>query len=214
MESQIECAQAQARLKSGKQYVIPNPMKTANNNALLIIDMQKGFSDSTYWGPRNNPNLEKNISRILENFRQNNLPVIHIQHLSKETLSPLNPNRPGNGAEFMDFIKPLENEKIFTKSVNSAFIGTGLEAYLKSNNLTHITLAGLTTDHCVSTTARMAANLGFTMTMVSDATAAHDRLGIDGKLYPAELVHQVSLASLNKEFVTVKSTQEICHPSI
>jgi isochorismate hydrolase len=57
---------------------------------------------------------------------------------------------------------------VFRKHVNSAFIGTGLEAYLQTQGIRDLVLVGLTTDHCVSTSARMAANLGFAVTVVAD----------------------------------------------
>jgi hypothetical protein len=109
-------------------------MKYGKNKALLLIDVQKGFLDSTYWGLRSNPHLEKNISALLEAFRKNEAPVIHVQHHSLEAASPLRTNQPG--VDFMDFTKPLSGEMIFTKTVNSAFIGTSLEKFLRDQEIT------------------------------------------------------------------------------
>jgi nicotinamidase-related amidase len=108
---------------------------------------------------------------------------------------------------------PIKGEQIFEKSVNSAFIGTNLESYLRENGINNIVIAGLTTDHCVSTTTRMAGNLGFKVLLVSDATATFDRQGPDGKEYKAEDIFAVHIASLHGEFCNVVSTVSLTTPS-
>jgi nicotinamidase-related amidase len=176
-----------------------------SKTALLLIDAQKGFS-SPYWGARNNPNAEANMNALLKAFRDGSKAVIHVQHLSKEEQSPLNPR--GIGVEFIESLRPLGAEPVFQKSVNSAFIGTDLERYLKAEAIQSLVMVGFTTDHCVSTTARMAANLGFKVAIIADATVAFDR-SVFGTHYPADLVHSVSLASLNDEFAVILLTEEL-----
>jgi nicotinamidase-related amidase len=174
--------------------------------ALLVIDVQKGLDDPS-WGKRNNPDAEANIALLLSEWRKQQMPVIHIRHCSVRPNSPLRPELPGNA--FKDEAQPLPGEKQFTKSVNSAFIGTGLEQYLREQDISSLVIVGLTTDHCVSTSVRMAANLGFNVTLISDATAAFDRIGYDGVLYSAEDIHKINLISLDREFCNVRSTAEI-----
>ena len=104
---------------------------------------------------------------------------------------------------------PKEGEEVISKTVNSAFIGTTLEQQLKERRVTQIVIAGLTTPHCVSTSARMAANLGFEVVVVSDATAAFEWLAHDGAKIAAESMHFHALAALNAEFASIRSTSEI-----
>ncbi len=176
------------------------------DTVLLIIDVQQGL-DEPYWGRRCNPDAEQNMVRLLKAWRAGKMPVIHVQHLSTNPESPLQPGLPGNAIKHE--VEPLASEKVFQKLVNSAFIGTNLEEYLQTYGYTRLVIIGLTTNHCISATARMAGNLGFETTVVSDATATFDLQGLDGRLFDAETVHAISLASLNGEFASIKTTEEI-----
>ena len=173
---------------------------------LLIIDVQKGF-DEPFWGKRNNPQAEEYISRLLNAWRISKRPVFHVQHLSLSSNSPLRADTPG--CEIKDMVKPLESESLFQKHVNSAFIGTKLEEKLRKNGYTSLVIVGLTTPHCVSTTTRMAGNLGFETYLVSDATAAFELTDHNGQHFSAEEIHAVSLATLHGEFATVLKTDEL-----
>ena len=174
--------------------------------ALLLVDVQQGLDDPR-WGGRNNPDAEQRIADLLTAWRAAGRPVIHVKHMSLVPQSPLRAEAPGNA--FKAEARPLDGEPVFEKNVNSAFIGTDLESHLRENGIEALVIAGITTDHGVSTTARMAANLGFDVTVVEDATRTFDRRGADGTLYSADLMHRVELASLNGEFATIRSTHDI-----
>ena len=180
--------------------------KLDNNTALIIIDVQKGFDDPE-WGERNNLQAEENIERLLAAWRESNRPVFHIQHLSTSRDSPLNPN--SAGSEIKGIVKPKENEPVIQKHVNSAFIGTNLEECLRDKEINALVITGLTTPHCVSTTARMAGNFGFDTYIVVDATAAFEAVGPNGKHFSADEIHETELAALHGEFGTVIETERV-----
>jgi nicotinamidase-related amidase len=172
---------------------------------LIVIDVQRAFEDGS-WGPRNNPDAEQHIAEAIAGWRERGAPVLHVRH---ESTGPGGRFVPGTPAfEFKPEAQPLEGEPVITKDVNSAFIGTDLEARLRQDGVETVALVGLTTDHCVSTTARMAANLGFDTWVLGDATATHERRAPDGELIAAELMHRTALASLGDEFAEVLSTRE------
>src|SRR5262249_4064344 len=150
---------------------------------LLVVDLQQGFDDPR-WGRRNNPQLETRVCELLLAWRATRRPVVHVRHMSTDPGSPLRPGQPGN--EFKAATAPVVGETVIEKRVNSAFIQTSLEDELRGAGCQALTIVGLTTNHCVSTTARMAGNLGFSTWVVSDATATFDRIGPDGAEHRAE----------------------------
>ena len=183
-------------------------MTIQDQPALLIVDVQKGLDDFEYYGGnRNNLDAEQKMRQLLDFWRTNNLPIFHIKHNSINPNSRLRPNQVGN--EIKDIVRPMGDEAVIEKNVNSGFIGTDLQARLNQLQITKIVIVGLTTDHCISTTTRMAGNLGYETYLIADATATFDKIGLNGQKYPAELVHQIELAALNEEFATVLNTDTL-----
>ncbi|MGG5208413.1 cysteine hydrolase family protein [Chryseobacterium sp. MIQD13] len=176
--------------------------------ALLLVDIQKGFLDENYWGGnRNNKDAEKISGTLLKKWRELDLPVFHIRHSSTNPKSKLHESDPG--FLFNDYVLPQNDEPVITKNVNSAFIGTDLKERLDQQNINTLVIIGITTNHCVSTTTRMAGNFGYETYVISDATAAFDRVGINGEKYDAELIHLTALANLNDEFAQVWDSKKI-----
>jgi nicotinamidase-related amidase len=182
-----------------------------HNAALILIDVQQAFDDPVL-GQRNNPDAEKTIERLLALWRAEQRPIIHIHHHSCAPEQLFFPGKRGNLVK--PEAAPLGAETVMTKSVNSAFIGTNLEAHLRAGGIDTVVLVGLTTDHCVSTTARMAGNLGFTTYVVQDACATFERRGFDGRRYSASQVHDTALASLHGEFATIVSSASLLAPEV
>jgi nicotinamidase-related amidase len=184
-------------------------MQDLTHAALIVIDVQQGFLDPR-WGRRNHPQAERNIAALLAAWRRAGRPLFHVQHGSRSEKGAFFPGTPGHA--FKPEALPLEGETVIPKDVNSAFIGTSLEARLRAAGITTVVLCGLTTDHCVSTTARMAGNLGFVTLLVEDACATHERTGPDGSYFSAEQMHATAVASLHGEFATVVRTADVLMP--
>lgn len=183
-------------------------MVLQKDTALLLIDIQQGFYNVDYWGGhRNNPDAEANAQKLLHFWRENKLPIFHVKHCSTNPNSLLAEGNIGN--EIQEIVQPLPDEPVIKKNVNSAFIGTTLKEQLDDKKINHLVIAGLTTDHCVSTTTRMAGNLGYKTFLVEDATATFDKVGPDGKKYSAEIIHETAIASLHEEFAIIIKTDEV-----
>ncbi len=178
--------------------------------ALLVVDVQCGFDDAEYWGPRNNPECEDNIAALLAAWRDRSRPVAFVRHDSTEASSPLRPGQSGN-----DF-KPImigDPDLLVTKHVNSCFHGQpDLDGWLRERQLDGFVLSGITTNHCCETTARVGANLGHQVLLALDATYTFDRPAPDGSVVTADELTRVTATNLHGEFATVVSTAQLLAP--
>jgi nicotinamidase-related amidase len=177
-----------------------------SRSALVLLGTQVGFL-SPAWGPPSDAEVPVRIGELLAAWRKRRAPVIFGRHLSSEKGSPL--YRGTRGCEFIPALAPRKDERIVSKSHNSAFAGTQLETMLREAGVQNLVIAGFTTNHCVDSTARSAFDRGFHVFVVSDAVAAFDRVGPDGERYPSAVLHAATLATLHQEYATVVDTRAL-----
>jgi nicotinamidase-related amidase len=173
---------------------------------LMPIDVQMGF-DYPPWLRRAPDSMESNGRQLLAGWRLRGWPIIHVRHASNNPESPLHVSHAGHA--FRPGLAPQQGEREIIKSVNSAFIGTNLPDLIAELGQPPLVMFGVSGDMCVSTTARMAANLGHQVTVVSDACWCFDLPAPDGRMLKAEEVLAVHMATLAFEFCAVKAASEI-----
>ncbi len=181
-------------------------MQIPDNAVLMIVDVQKAI-DHPKWGVRNNPQLEANLQKLLERWRQQAWPIYHIAHDSTKSGSTYRPGQWGN--EFKPEVQPTSGERVIRKSTTNAFVGTGLEKELHEKGLSTLVVCGVITNNSVEATARMAGNLGFQTYLVADATATFGKRDLRGHWWDADDVHNLSLANLDGEYATVVTTEQV-----
>jgi nicotinamidase-related amidase len=176
------------------------------NQALLIVDIQNDYFENGTNPLEGSFHASINAGRIVGRFRDESLPVIHIQHIA---LSPsatfFLPDTVG--AEIHENVKPVESEKLFVKHYPNSFLNTGLLDYLKEKEITDLVICGMMTHMCIDTTVRAAKDFGFNITLIGDACATKE-LKIGHETVPALEVHNAFLAALNAYFATVVKTKE------
>ena len=175
-----------------------------SKRALIVIDVQKGFSEWDVKGERNNPACEENVGKLIDHWRSQGQPVVFVKHNSKSATSVLRPGQSGN--DFKDVISG-EPDLLVEKSVNSAFYGTpDLFMWLKENQIESVAICGIQTNMCCETTARMAGNMGFDTWFVLDATHTFAKTVGDVKI-SAEELSEITAVNLSGEFAEILTTE-------
>ncbi|MFJ8944353.1 cysteine hydrolase family protein [Streptomyces sp. NPDC102395] len=189
-------------------------MEISQNAALLVVDVQKGFDEAGFWGVRNNPGADDNIAALIDVWQGSGRPVVFVRHDSSKPDSPLRAGYAGNG--FKGYVEERRGrgtgrDLFVTKSVNSAFYGTpDLDGWLKAAGISQLVVAGIQTNMCVETTARMGGNLGYDVLLAYDATYTFDLEGPFGWWRSADEVGQASAVSLHGGgFARVVTTKEV-----
>jgi nicotinamidase-related amidase len=184
----------------------PKPINDRMNTALIIVDIQNDYFDKGTMTLVDSDQASENARLILDRFRAEGLPVIHIQHIAlSPTASFFLPNTVGAGIH--KNVQPLANEKIIIKHYPNSFRETELFDYLKANDIKNLVICGMMTHMCIDATTRAAKDFGFNCVLIGNACATRD-LEIFGEKVKASEVQKSFLAALNSTYATVITTGE------
>jgi nicotinamidase-related amidase len=165
-----------------------------HKTALLLIDIQDFYFPGGKSALVEPVKAANNAAKLLEYFRKEKMVVIHVRHISEP------------GGKINDIVKPLPEEKIFSKSAVNCFVGTDLLEYLKTNKADTLVICGMQTHMCVEAATRAASDMGFKCILIHDACATKD-LKFGDSVIKAEDVHYSTLVTL-KNYAKVESTEE------
>ena len=174
------------------------------DSALVIIDIQNDYFPGGKMELEGADAAAAHASSVLRAFREKQLPVIHVRHLSTRPGSTF--FLPGTeGAEIHQKVQPQENETVVEKNFPNAFRGTNLQQVLPVKNLV---IAGMMTHMCVDASVRQAADLGYKVTLIGNACATRAQ-AYGGESVPARHVHAAFLAALNGFYAKVINANEL-----
>ncbi|MEN9324258.1 MAG: hypothetical protein RL414_12 [Actinomycetota bacterium] len=135
-----------------------------HKSALLIIDVQKDVVS----GAHDLSNVVSRINTLIDKARASKTPVVWVQHsdeyLVKDSL----------GWEFVDDLQPREDEVRIYKTQPSSFEGTPLQEKLNELGVTTLVITGAQSEYCISATTQGAIDLGYDVSLVSDAHTTVD----------------------------------------
>jgi nicotinamidase-related amidase len=175
--------------------------------ALILIDIQKDYFPGGRMELVGPVEASRNAGRLLAAFRGENLPIVHIRHLSvREGAGFFLPNT--DGIDFNDNVKPLPGETVIEKNYPNSFRETRLAAFLEREGINRVVVAGMMSHMCVDATVRAASDAGYTCLLAHDACATRD-LNFNGVDVPAKKVHAAFMAALGFAYAQVANTEDI-----
>ena len=184
----------------------PVPISAA---ALLIVDAQDSFKAGPRWERRNNRAFEANVGRLLAGWREAKLPVFFFLHSDPdEHFATTSPHY-----RLMDFLAPLPGEPLLHKTTRNAFTSTNLQAMLTALGVRRLAITGIQMEQCCETTARVAADLGYDVDFVLEATLTFPIPHVvDGRVVdelPVEDVERRTAFALRGRFARIATVDEL-----
>ncbi|KNB51388.1 cysteine hydrolase family protein [Streptomyces caatingaensis] len=145
--------------------------KNTGNSVLLVIDVQESFRQRANWAATSNPDVVRNVGRLVDAQRAKGEPVVWILHSEPGSGTVFDPERGFNRP--IEGLEPAAGEPVLTKTSHNAFTTTNLQQLLTQQGVHEVVISGIRTEQCCETTARVASDLGYDVTFVTDATATH-----------------------------------------
>lgn len=178
-------------------------MKTA----LVLVDIQKDFFPGGKKELTGSEEASSNASKLLSAARKNNMKVIHVKHLSKDSsLSFCQPD--SIGSEIHPSVEPLDGEEVLIKNSSNAFKGTDFDEVLYSNDISKLIFCGMMSHLSIDSTVRAAKDYGYECVLAYDACAASD-LKFGETQIPASAVNASFAASLHESFAEICETESL-----
>src|SRR4051812_23231999 len=176
-------------------------------SALLVVDAQDSFKVGPRWARRNNHRFEHNVSSLIDAYRAAGLPVIFFLHTDSD---------PGFECDsvhvrLMDFIQPTASEPVMLKDTRNAFTSTTLQATLLTLGVRRLAITGISMEQCCETTTRVAADLGYAVDFVIDATMTFPIPNWDkpGEELGVDAIKERTEYALRKRFARITTVADL-----
>ena len=177
------------------------------NTALLLVDIQQDYFPGGRMEVVGALEASRAAKRLLGCFRQGNLPIVHIQHISMRAGATFFlPDT--EGINFHENVRPVPDETIIKKYFPNSFRDTDLQKYLESKAINELVICGMMSHMCIDATVRAAFDEGYSCVVAHDACAAKN-LVFNGIDIPALHVHGAYMAALGAVYAKVSSAEEI-----
>ncbi|MEU7869405.1 isochorismatase family protein [Dactylosporangium sp. NPDC049140] len=140
-------------------------------SALLVIDIQESFRQRPSWAAVSNPDIAATVAPLIADARERGDLVVWVLHSEPGTGGVFDPAAGHDFIRHLDGLEPVAGEPQLVKTSANAFTTTGLQQLLTAEGIRHLIVTGIQTEQCCETTTRVAGDLGYDVTFVTEATA-------------------------------------------
>jgi nicotinamidase-related amidase len=191
------------------------------SRALVVIDVQESFRQRPTWQAMGNQQIADQVSRLVDAARTAGDPVIWVLHAEPGSGTVFDPVR--GYVKLIDGLAAREDEPQIVKTSANAFTTTNLHQQLTQRHVREVTICGIRTEQCCETTARVASDLGYAVTFVTDATTTSaiphpdapteqtvaELLADPRTMSAADVIERTERVLAAREFATIATTDEM-----
>jgi nicotinamidase-related amidase len=195
-------------------------MLVTMTRALLVIDVQESFRQRPLWAAISNPGIAADAARLVDAARASGDLVVWVLHSEPGSGTAFDPA--SGHVRYLAPLAPAPGEPQLVKTSHNAFTTTSLQQLLTQRGITELVICGIRTEQCCETTARVASDLGYQVTFVTEASAtnpiAHrdapagqsvEELLADPRTLPASAVIERTEYALAGRFATIATIAEV-----
>ncbi|CQD42505.1 cysteine hydrolase family protein [Yersinia mollaretii] len=173
------------------------------HSALLIIDVQQSFEHRPYWQQQDLPAFSAALNQLITGCKQRGVALVDVFHVSPE----------GPFSLASGYVKPMslvshQADVTVQKRIHNALTDSGLDQWLKEKQINHLIISGLRTEQCCETTARVASDLGYQVTFVTEATMTFPMTHPNGMAFSSEALKLHTETVLADRFATIRTVAE------
>ena len=175
-----------------------------SQSALLVIDAQESFTVRPRWARRANPAFEANVAALVDAHRAAGLPIFYFLHTDGDPEFAIGSPH----LRLMDFLSPRPSEPVMLKDTRNCFTSTTLQAKLLGLGVRRLAITGIQLEQCCETTARVAADLGYAVDFVVDATDTFPIANPDvaGEELGTDAIIERTIYALRRRFARIVTT--------
>ena len=176
---------------------------------LIVIDVQESFRHRPFFTERDLPAYLQAQNALIAGCVAQGIPVLRVFHSDGPEVAE-NPFSQASGqVRALDGLAPFEAAATFTKSRHSALVGTGLDVWLTRHGIQRLIISGIRTEQCCETTTRVASDLGYRVTFVTEATMTFPMQHPNGEVFTTEQLKRHTETVLVDRFAQLASVDEV-----